>query len=437
MKLLSIGEFAKRVDLSVAAVRYMQKTGTLEPAYVSKGGTRYYSVDQVDEYNSRADRFEFYGSKYNDKATNDKLRENYAKLFRRLPYNITREEEGFDYYEGLDSVLTFIDNTAELPYKIGRVEDFIFFEKRDSFSDFKAILDDMHTNHRLFGFRDHVRVLWSGHECVAVMISPYIDCIDGNASERQAIVMGYLNKLIMCACPDMMKEFDIIYLNEDETIHCIGGTCTIVFVRKPACESVRKGRRGTIDRINSFVSDNLTHDMSNDHVFDDTGRLRNYLFILDHIYEEACDIIVDTGIDDIIECLDDVSNVTQLDIDGIWSKSCKVKLNDVWNKLKIYADMLSYLVYKDYADMRVVAERESIVRAFACLEKELRNLSRYLQRKNRINESYFSLFVNARRGYWRKLKFLIDFEYEYRDKLRDLSKKVKLPARFSKFLFDD
>ena len=87
--------------------------------------------------------------------------------------------------------------------------------------------------------------------------------------------------------------------------------------------------------------------------------------------------------------------------------------------------------------MRVVAERESIVRAFACLEKELRNLSRYLQRKNRINESYFSLFVNARRGYWRKLKFLIDFEYEYRDKLRDLSKKVKLPARFSKFLFDD
>ena len=47
MKLLSIGKFAKLIGLSTAMLRRMHSDGTLIPQFISKGGTRYYSEEQL------------------------------------------------------------------------------------------------------------------------------------------------------------------------------------------------------------------------------------------------------------------------------------------------------------------------------------------------------------------------------------------------------
>lgn len=47
MKLLSIGKFAKLIGLSTAMLRRMHADGTLVPQFVSKGGTRYYTEEQL------------------------------------------------------------------------------------------------------------------------------------------------------------------------------------------------------------------------------------------------------------------------------------------------------------------------------------------------------------------------------------------------------
>lgn len=49
MELISIGKFAKLVGLSQVTLRQMHKTGELVPVRISKGGTRYYSTEQVRE----------------------------------------------------------------------------------------------------------------------------------------------------------------------------------------------------------------------------------------------------------------------------------------------------------------------------------------------------------------------------------------------------
>ena len=50
MQLMSIGKFAKEVGLSTKTLRRMHETGELIPRKVTKGGTRYYSSDQIPAF---------------------------------------------------------------------------------------------------------------------------------------------------------------------------------------------------------------------------------------------------------------------------------------------------------------------------------------------------------------------------------------------------
>lgn len=47
MELMSIGKFAKKVGINVATLRRMEASGEFKPHYVSSGGTRYYSTEQL------------------------------------------------------------------------------------------------------------------------------------------------------------------------------------------------------------------------------------------------------------------------------------------------------------------------------------------------------------------------------------------------------
>ena len=47
MELMSIGKFAKKVGVNIATLRRMDASGDLKPYHVSKGGTRYYSTEQL------------------------------------------------------------------------------------------------------------------------------------------------------------------------------------------------------------------------------------------------------------------------------------------------------------------------------------------------------------------------------------------------------
>ena len=47
MELISIGKFAKMVGVTPTTLRRMHDTGELVPYHVTKGGTRYYSTEQL------------------------------------------------------------------------------------------------------------------------------------------------------------------------------------------------------------------------------------------------------------------------------------------------------------------------------------------------------------------------------------------------------
>lgn len=50
MELLSIGKFAKMVGITPTTLRRMQQSGELIPYHISKGGTRYYSSEQLNRF---------------------------------------------------------------------------------------------------------------------------------------------------------------------------------------------------------------------------------------------------------------------------------------------------------------------------------------------------------------------------------------------------
>lgn len=52
MQLISIGKFAKKVGLTTASLRRMHKSGECIPYHVTKGGTRYYSLDQLKDFST-------------------------------------------------------------------------------------------------------------------------------------------------------------------------------------------------------------------------------------------------------------------------------------------------------------------------------------------------------------------------------------------------
>lgn len=57
MQLISIGKFAKKVGLTTASLRRMHESGECIPYHITKGGTRYYSLDQLKNF-STADKKE-------------------------------------------------------------------------------------------------------------------------------------------------------------------------------------------------------------------------------------------------------------------------------------------------------------------------------------------------------------------------------------------
>lgn len=57
MQLISIGKFAKKVGLTTASLRRMHQSGECIPHHITKGGTRYYSLDQLKDF-STADKKE-------------------------------------------------------------------------------------------------------------------------------------------------------------------------------------------------------------------------------------------------------------------------------------------------------------------------------------------------------------------------------------------
>lgn len=57
MQLISIGKFAKKVGLTTASLRRMHESGECIPYHITKGGTRYYSLDQLKDF-STADKKE-------------------------------------------------------------------------------------------------------------------------------------------------------------------------------------------------------------------------------------------------------------------------------------------------------------------------------------------------------------------------------------------
>lgn len=57
MQLMSIGKFAKKVGLTTASLRRMHQSGECIPYHITKGGTRYYSLDQLKDF-STADKKE-------------------------------------------------------------------------------------------------------------------------------------------------------------------------------------------------------------------------------------------------------------------------------------------------------------------------------------------------------------------------------------------
>lgn len=53
MELISIGKFAKMVGVTPTTLRRMDANGELKPQHVSKGGTRYYSMEQLNLFSTR------------------------------------------------------------------------------------------------------------------------------------------------------------------------------------------------------------------------------------------------------------------------------------------------------------------------------------------------------------------------------------------------
>lgn len=50
MKYYSIGKFAEQIGKTPKTIRLWDKQGSLKPAHVTQGGTRYYSQEQIDNY---------------------------------------------------------------------------------------------------------------------------------------------------------------------------------------------------------------------------------------------------------------------------------------------------------------------------------------------------------------------------------------------------
>lgn len=56
MELVSIGKFAKMVGVTTTTLRRMHQSGDFIPYHITKGGTRYYSMEQLKEFSNAPGR---------------------------------------------------------------------------------------------------------------------------------------------------------------------------------------------------------------------------------------------------------------------------------------------------------------------------------------------------------------------------------------------
>lgn len=433
MALISIGKFAKEIGVTVNTLRHMQETGELVPAHISKGGTRYYSTEQLDKYKLLRKKIEDKYRPVLDKAVlNDKIDENFALLEHKIGCNITKVDRyPCGSVEGYNIISEFLSCISHSTWKSGRCEDLVLFEKIDHTADFEKIVDEMRNIHTM-AFVDHYRYFFDGHDCVGLSISPYISFMSENSAEREHIIMGYFNKLIEYACPDIFKYFNIYYLNEDETIYVPGSSCTIVFLRKFLKNNVDILPDTKLIADESYC-ENLNIFLKNE--FTDDRCLCSYLQIMNRIFEKT-ESIADklSYIIDVLDNFEDI--ITQKKIDDVSYYYCSDFMRE-WYSLKIYSDLLADMIGENVLDIRSSCDPRDIINTFAAVEEELRNLRKYLIHKKRKVEATHWIFCRAEERTWRKIKIFIDNRDEYYEKLKRLGQVVKLPSNFAEFMFVD
>lgn len=120
MSLMSIGKFSKEIGISINHLRLLHKTGELIPFKITKGGTRYYSDKQLNDYlglNEKDKKVILY-ARVSNKQQKDEL-ENQIKNLKEYAcskgYNfeiISDIGSGIDYKkEGLKKLLKKINNS--------------------------------------------------------------------------------------------------------------------------------------------------------------------------------------------------------------------------------------------------------------------------------------------------------------------------------------
>ena len=120
MSLMSIGKFSKEIGISINHLRLLHKTGELVPIKITKGGTRYYSDKQLNDYlglNEKDKKVILY-ARVSTKKQKDDL-ENQIKNLKEYAYSkgysfeiISDIGSGINYKkEGLKKLLEKINNS--------------------------------------------------------------------------------------------------------------------------------------------------------------------------------------------------------------------------------------------------------------------------------------------------------------------------------------
>lgn len=117
MSLMSIGKFSKEIGISINHLRLLHKTGELVPVKITKGGTRYYSDKQLNDYLGLNKKIILY-ARVSTKQQKDDL-ENQIKNLKEYAYSkgydfeiISDIGSGINYKkEGLKKLLEKINNS--------------------------------------------------------------------------------------------------------------------------------------------------------------------------------------------------------------------------------------------------------------------------------------------------------------------------------------
>lgn len=120
MSLMSIGKFSKEIGISINHLRLLHKTGELVPVKITKGGTRYYSDKQLNDYlglNEKDKKVILYARVFTKQQKDDL--ENQIKSLKEYAYSkgynfeiISDIGSGINYKkEGLKKLIKKINNS--------------------------------------------------------------------------------------------------------------------------------------------------------------------------------------------------------------------------------------------------------------------------------------------------------------------------------------